>query len=206
MRLSGAITKIKNGRKVMAVPAGMHSLTDNVWLRVKSDTNASWLFIGVVGGRRRQIGIGGGRFVSKDEAREAAEKIRAEIRAGNDPVAVRIEAKPVPSFAKVLDSYLASGWKGSDGTELQWRQQLGKHCPKLLALPVDRIDTEAVVAELLPIWNRTLGVTQRMRIERCSITLVFRAIARATIRRAGMTISSTGFRPERAKGRPSSPG
>lgn len=167
MRLSGAITKMQNGQRMMAKPVGLYSLTDNVYLRIKSETAGSWLFIGVVNGKRREIGLGSARFVSKDEAREAGEKVRAQIRARQDPLTARAKALPAPTFAMMLDSYLAKeahSWKGT-GTEKQWRQQLSKHCAALMSMPVDQITTDTVLSVLKPIWKQSLGGTQRLRIE-----------------------------------------
>jgi integrase len=173
MELKGKITTIRNGRKVVVLKPGRYAAGYNVYLQVTSETAASWIFMAQMAGRRREIGLGSfigtGRAVTlnREQAQTEAEKIRTMLRAGQDPRAVRARKTAAPTLAAVLDLYMADkagAWKGS-GTEAQWRQQLGKHCPALLATPVDRIDTETVLAEIRPIWKRTLGNTQRLRLE-----------------------------------------
>jgi integrase len=173
MELKGKITVIRGGRKVVALKPGRYAAGRNVYLQVTSETAASWIFMHKHEGKRREYGLGsfigtGRAFtLDRDEAQAEAEKIRAILRAGQDPRAMRAKKAVAPTLAAMLDSYLAtkvSSWKGG-GTEKQWRQQLGRHCARLLQMPVDLIGIDAVKAALLPIWTKTLGDTQRMRIE-----------------------------------------
>ena len=149
MELSGKITTIRGGRKVVTLKPGKHSAGRNVYLHVTSETSASWIFMAKFGNKRPEIGLGsfigtGRAFtLTKDEAQTAAEPYRAALKAGQDPRLVKSRSLPAPTFAAMLDSYLAKeagSWKGK-GTEVQWRQQLGKHCAALLPVPVDQIDS-----------------------------------------------------------------
>lgn len=174
MRLNGRqITAYYQGRTTL--PNGKHSIADapGLYLRVSGPKAASWVVLATIAGTRMQITIGSftgaGRIVrySVADARAEADKIRVNIANDQHPLVHRVVVAPTaPVFAAVLDTFLAgraTQWKG-DGTEKQWRQQLGKHCADLLKTPVNRIDTSVVETTLLPIWSQTLGETQRFRI------------------------------------------
>lgn len=175
MRLHGrTINAFYQGKAT--IPDGRHSVVDapGLYLRVKGPKAASWAFLATLAtGERPEIAIGtflGVRSTvrySVPEARDEADKMRVMVKAGKDPRIARKAAKSAPTFKEMLDSYLATmsnSWKGGKN-EQQWRQQLSSYCAELMPIPVNRITTERLVEMLTPIWDRTIGNTQRLRIE-----------------------------------------
>ena len=62
-------------------------------LQVTPKSGKSWLLITTVGGKVREIGLGGYPTVSLKDARELAREMRDKIRRGIDPVEERKAAK-----------------------------------------------------------------------------------------------------------------
>ncbi len=88
-----------------------------------------------------------------------------EVRAGIDPIEDRKAAtKRAPTFAEVADELIRSNtpaWK-SPRSKDQWRQRLNDYA-KPLALPIDKIDTVAVLGVLRPIWHEKPETASRVR-------------------------------------------
>ncbi len=79
--------------KVKALTApGRYGDGAGLWLQVRDAQHRSWLLRYAVGGKARQMGLGPFPQVSLAEAREAAQRARANVRKGIDPIDARRQA------------------------------------------------------------------------------------------------------------------
>ncbi|CAA2105814.1 Prophage CP4-57 integrase [Methylobacterium bullatum] len=91
-----------------------------------------------------------------------------QLRRGLDPLVQReAEAKIVriPTFREAMDDFITrteGTWKNQKSAA-QWRASLNSHAATLMSRPVDRIDTNDVIAVLDPIWSRLPETAKRVR-------------------------------------------
>ena len=83
-----ALHKLSSAGAKAAGP-GKYSDGGGLWLFKRQDGGAQWILRVTVHGRRREMGLGPFPEVSIREARAEAERWRAEVRAGRDPIKVR---------------------------------------------------------------------------------------------------------------------
>ena len=148
---------------------GRHGDGGGLYLSISNDGRRRWVFLFTWNGKLREAGLGsaakGG--VSLKAARDKAAEGRALVKAGVDPIAEwnRPKAEAVPTFGRIADDYVAAH-KGSWRNEkhaAQWTMTLTTYCKAIRKLPVDRIDTEAVLSVLRPIWGRAPETASRLR-------------------------------------------
>lgn len=156
----GAATVMKPGR---------HSDGGGLYLNVTETGARSWVFMWKVAGRRREMGLGSGRDVPLARARELATECRVAVSAGRDPLQVRAEKRvaerKVPTFGECADEFVAtkqSEWR-NEKHRAQWAMTLTKYAAPLRRLPVDAIDTAAVLSVLKPIWQAKPETASRFR-------------------------------------------
>ncbi len=64
-------------------------------------------------------------------------------------------ARAVPTFGEMADEFIAAhspGWR-NEKHRAQWRMTLTHYAAPLRDLPVDQVDTAAVLEVLKPLWN-----------------------------------------------------
>lgn len=163
---------------------GKHSDGGGLWLHKRDDGGSQWFLRITVHGRRREIGLGSATDVSLKEARDAAERWRAMVRAGLDPIKERErqrrEAARNLHYLKdiALDAFESrkAEMKG-DGVAGRWLSPLEIYIlPKLGKVPVADIDQRISGTH----WRQS-GTTRRRRHGRRSIGLPY---ACATLRRS----------------------
>lgn len=168
--LRAMIKRAGKGPKLIAAGGviGLH-------LQVREKT-CSWILRYQVGftpegkPRRRDRGLGGYPDVSIAEARAIAQKLRAKIREGFDPVeehrASRAALSAVLTFdeaARRLIAAKSAEWKNSKHKE-QWTSTLATYVsPELGRMPVDKIELRHVVDVLEPIWKGKTETAGRVR-------------------------------------------
>jgi hypothetical protein len=86
-----------------------------LWFQVRDAQHRSWLFRYTADRKQRQMGLGPFPDVSLAEAREAAQRGRAAVRQGDDPIETRRKAKAAANdksramtFRQVADWYVAA--------------------------------------------------------------------------------------------------
>lgn len=143
-------------------------------LQVTDTTARSWILRATVGGRRRDIGLGGFPDVTLAGAREAARISREKIKAGIDPVAERQAARSAlasavasaMTFKQAAQKYIEvneAGWKNAKHAA-QWTSSLETYAfPSIGSLQVAHIDTSHVVGILESIWNSKTETASRVR-------------------------------------------
>jgi integrase len=120
---------------------------------------------------RREMGLGsaGKGEVSLAEAREMAVSARKLLNAGKDPLderlAIERAGRGVPTFGAFADEYLESHRTKFRNEKhiAQWEMTLSKYCQPIRSLPVNAIDTEAVLKVLQPIWKKIPETASRLR-------------------------------------------
>jgi integrase len=145
---------------------------NGLYLQITPSGAKSWLYRyrAPGSGRIREMGLGSAEAVTLAEARRAADDAKRLQREGQDPLEARRTSKvvrqQVPSFRDLAESVIAQkapGWKSAKHAA-QWRATLEAHAyPVLGTLPVDRIETEQVLAVLSPLWQRTPETASRLR-------------------------------------------
>jgi integrase len=126
----------------------------------------------VVAGKRTELGLGSVASLPLATARRLASEMREALAVGNDPKAVLApavdpisETLKIVTFGEFAESYISGveeGWK-SDVHRKQWRSSLRDHASALSTLPIDAVDTEAIVAALRPIWMTKAETAKRVR-------------------------------------------
>jgi integrase len=156
---------------------GFHAVggVDGLGLRINEGEGKSWILRTMVGGKRRDIGLGGFPDVTLAAAREAARSMKAAIRAGTDPLAERRKAKAelvlatakAMTFGEAVEAYLASG--KLDGLtnkkhRKQWESTVKTYAiPKLGNMPLNSIEPRHVQDALQPIWTSKNETASRLR-------------------------------------------
>jgi integrase len=90
---------------------------------------------------------------------------RAERQAAKVAATAAAKASKRPTFGQVADRYIAdheAKWS-NPVHRAQWRDTLRDLCAEIRELPVDEIDTAAVLSVLKPIWTRTPETASRLR-------------------------------------------
>lgn len=149
-----------------------------LWLHKRAEGGAQWVMRFHIHGRRREMGLGPFPQVTLKQAREAAEKARALVRTGLDPIKerdrARREAERSIHLLKdiALDAFESrkAELKG-DGKAGRWFSPLELHVlPRLGKMPVSEIDQKDIRDTLAPIWHDKAD-TARKAMNRLSICL-----------------------------------
>ncbi|WP_019564389.1 site-specific integrase [Agrobacterium sp. 10MFCol1.1] len=156
--------------------AGKYSDGGGLWLFKREDGGGQWVLRITVHGRRREMGLGAISEVSLKEAREEAERWRAVVRAGRDPIKERERSKRESAKRLHLlkdiaeDAYESrkAELKG-DGKAGRWYSPLELHIiPKLGKVPVAEVDQTMIRDTLSPIWH-SKAETARKALNRLAI-------------------------------------
>jgi integrase len=151
---------------------GKHSDGGGLYLRIDGEAGSirrRWMMRFVWRNRTREMGLGGYPLVSLADARKARDVAEQLVRAGQDPIAVRVEAERAnrakPTFGEIADALIeAKGpeWR-NEKHRAQWRMTLKVYAAPLRSRPVEEIDTAAVLSVLQPIWKTKPETASRLR-------------------------------------------
>lgn len=143
-------------------------------LQVTPTGSRSWILRAMVGGKRREIGLGAYPAVSLKEAHEKAQAKRDEIVAGVDPVLARKEAASRLRASQALEITFEDAakrfidaksyeWKNVKHGE-QWKNTLAEYAyPVLGKMMVRHVTREHVLEVLEPIWTTKTETASRLR-------------------------------------------
>jgi integrase len=154
-------------RLIKAAAAGRHADGLGLYLVVDPSGAARWVFLYRRRGenRKREMGLGSAHTVTLKRARERAADARGLLSEGQDPIEAKRAVVVIPSFGEVADDVLAN-------KEAEYRSQAAKnrakralevYCEPIRSTRVDRIDTEAVLGVLKPIWSDKPETAQKAR-------------------------------------------
>lgn len=159
-------------------------------LMVKPTGAKVWLARVTVGGKRRDMGLGGYPTVTLKEAREKAATARKQVTNGVDPIqeraraaiereekrsaAAQAEARNFRTVALACIEAEAPGWK-NQRTALVWQRSLEQWAfPTLGAVPVADIDRTLVRRTIDTVWT-TRPATGRKVLRRIGTVLRYAA-------------------------------
>jgi integrase len=148
---------------------GRHADGGGLYLSISSEGRRRWVFLFTWNGKLREAGLGSANKggLSLKAARDKAAEGRALVADGVDPIAhwSKPGASGVPTFGEMADSYIEAhkgSWR-NDKHAAQWTMTLTTYCEAIRKLPVDRVDTEAVLSVLKPHWSRASETASRLR-------------------------------------------
>ncbi len=175
-RLSSAFVK--------GAPHGKHSDGQGLWLIKRPDGGAQWMLRISLGGKRREMGLGGANDVSLKEVRELASEYRKLAKQGIDPINFRLaEKRALLKPGKSLTEVASAAYEAkkaelkNDGINARWFSPLQLHVlPKLGRLSVEVITQQDIAEALRPIWHQK-AATAKKAIGRLSIVLTYAAAA-----------------------------
>ncbi len=143
-------------------------------LQVLPTGGRTWVLRATIGGRRRDMGLGGFPDVPLAEAREAARRARELIRSGVDPIeqaktarlALKASAAKAMTFKAAAEAYIAAhevSWKNAKHRQ-QWSNTLERYVyPVLGGLSVADVEVAHIHKVLEPIWMEKTETASRIR-------------------------------------------
>ena len=168
--MTRTLNRLKS-KQVETLGPGRHADGGGLYLDRDASGRSRWVFMWTRDGKRREMGLGPAHKdgVSLAKAREAAALARDVLSKGGNPIEARDAAKrepvPVPTFGEVADELvksLGAQWR-NEKHRAQWGMTLKTYAKPLRGLSVDRIDTEAVVGVLKPLWQAKPETASRLR-------------------------------------------
>jgi hypothetical protein len=124
----------------------------------------TWILRASIGGKRRDMGLGGFPELKLKDARDAARDARDKIRRGIDPIEERRAARSALaantalglSFKEAAESYISAhepSWKNPKHRQ-QWKNTLKTYAyPNIGSLAVRDVQLPHVLQILEPIWT-----------------------------------------------------
>lgn len=134
----------------------------------------SWVLRVMVGGKRREMGLGGFPAVTLAMAHEKAREARELIRQGRDPIllareaqsALRAEQARALTFEQCAEAYIEAhevGWRNEKHTQ-QWRSTMKTYVyPVMGDMLVRDVALAHVLKVLEPIWRTKTETASRVR-------------------------------------------
>ena len=163
-----------NAAKVKALSEpGVHTDGNGLTLRIAPSGGKSWVQRATIGGKQRNIGLGGYPGVGLAEARQKTLDNLKAIREGHNPIADRQADREasatlaaIPSFQEVAETVIAMRrptWS-SDRHAKQWTESLTNHVyPVIGSKRVDAVTTADAMAVIMPIWTTLAETSTRVR-------------------------------------------
>ncbi len=143
-------------------------------LQVADSGARSWILRVLVGGKRRDMGLGGFPDVTLAGAREAARAARAKIKEGIDPIedakakrsALYAARAASMTFSEAAKAYIAvkeAEWKNAKHGD-QWRNTLETYAAPVIGnVFVRDVEQSHVMRVLEPIWMEKTETAKRLR-------------------------------------------
>lgn len=155
---------------------GLHAVggVAGLLLQVKDSGARTWILRVRVGGKRRDMGLGGFPTVTLAMARERAREARLAVDQGIDPVEQRINARKAAAassqsnitFEQAARQFVEAKrheWK-NEKHEAQWSSTLDQYAfPVIGRLHVRDIQLSHVLKILEPIWTQKTETASRLR-------------------------------------------
>ena len=133
----------------------------------------SWVLRTMIGGKRRELGLGPFPEVSLADARQAAREARGKIRTGIDPLAERRAARAAlaaaaarsMTFADAVERWMSAKMsKRPEKSQKAIRSAIVRYAgPEIGAMDVQDIGTQDVARVLSPIWAEKVDTAAKLR-------------------------------------------
>jgi hypothetical protein len=147
------INKLSARQVATITKPGRHADGGNLYLVVDATGARRWVFLFRWQGRLREMGLGSARDVTLARARELAAEARAALAEGQNPLGRRAAITTMPTFGAIADEVVASlssGWRNSKH-QAQWKMTLEVYAAPIREMPIDQVDTAAMLEVLKPI-------------------------------------------------------
>lgn len=165
-----------NAMKAKNLSEGKYADGQGLWLIKRSKHAGKWVLRLSIGGRRREMGLGGWPDVSIAEAREKASEARQRVRDGIDPVAARQKAA-IPVRRMSVKETIESCFEArqaelkDDGKAGRWKSPLNVHViPAIGKMAIEDVDQHEIKKVLEPIWHQKAD-SARKAMNRINLTL-----------------------------------
>ncbi|PHP64571.1 integrase [Zhengella mangrovi] len=165
-----------NPMKAKNLAAGKYADGQGLWLVKRSKGAGKWILRIVVGGKRREMGLGPWPDVAVAEARERASESRRKLRDGIDPIGEREAANRKTKRLTVAEA-ISSCFKArqaelkGDGKAGRWMSPLSTHViPNIGKMAVEDIDQHVLKQVLEPVWHDKPD-SARKAMNRINLTL-----------------------------------
>ena len=165
MRVRNRLT----ARSAATKKPGRYGDGGGLYLIVSPSGARKWVYRFTSAGRVTEMGLGSAVAVSLQQARDKAHEARKLRASGENPIVARRRAAlanaAVPTFGTVAAALIAakeSAWR-NEKHKIQWGTSLTGFCGPLLDLPVNEIDTAAILAVLKPLWQTKPETASRLR-------------------------------------------
>ncbi len=155
--------------------SGLHAVggVAGLCLQVLDSGARSWILRLTVGGKRREMGLGGFPDVPLADARRRAREEREKADQGVDPIAARKAASgalraqraKAITFKQAAEAYIKAHeptWRNAKHAE-QWSNTLASTYPKIGSLSVADIELAHVLSVLEPMWRTRTETATRLR-------------------------------------------
>ena len=173
---NGQMTKITNlNLPALLKTPGRYRVGDGMFLKVLDEHRAYFVYRYRVDGREHEASLGSARKITLAEANNRHLAMLKSVRVDKrDPLADKRAAKASasnasaaakPTFGECADHHIAAhaaSWRNPKN-EQQWRMTLTTYCAPIRSTPVDKVDTEAVLSVLKPLWMRAPETASRLR-------------------------------------------
>jgi integrase len=159
-----------------ALDRGKHADGQGLWLVKRDKVFGKWTLRLVLGGKRREMGLGRWPDVSIAEARDRAAAARKSLRDGSDPITDRRKAKRTIrklTLREAIDGCFEAkkAELKRDGDAGRWMSPLNVHViSKLGAVPIEDVDQHQLLDVLRPIWHDKSD-SARKALNRLNMTL-----------------------------------
>jgi integrase len=160
--------------------AGPGKLSDGggLWLYKREEGPGQWVLRYTLHSRRREMGLGSVQDIPLKDARAAADKWRAAVAKGLDPISERErEKRQAEKRLHLLEEVAKDAFESrkaelkNDGKSGRWFSPLEIHVlPKLGKRPVGDIDQIGIRDTLAPIWH-SKAETARKALNRLAICM-----------------------------------
>src|ERR1700722_18890926 len=148
-----------------------HADGRGLYLRVGSGMQRSWCYRFMLRSRAHEMGLGSAHDISLAEAREKVATLRKLKANGIDPLTSKRASAATArasamTFAECSEAYVkahSAGWRSAKHTE-QWMSSVKAYAlPMIGNLPVDAVDTAAVLRCIEPQWTTKTVTMGRVR-------------------------------------------
>ncbi len=152
---------------------GMHPVGNSLYLQIKPTGSRSWILRTLVGGKRKEIGLGGYPAISLSNARARAVLEKENIKKGEDPIVKKRKAakslksdQDKPTFAKCASQYIemqSPSWRNAKHTA-QWTYTMEQYVnPHIGTTRIDEVEESDILKVLEPIWLKIPETATRVR-------------------------------------------
>lgn len=174
----GDAKKTLTAKNFRALPVGVYVVGRGLRLKVTKESRR-WVFRYQIAGRTRDMGLGSAQTIGLKEAKETANKLRALLADGLDPIdylndleaqasASEAQERDALTFGEFLPSALnqietVKQWSNEKHAK-QWRATLETYAlPVLGSLSLESIGRAEVLEVLRPIWFTKTETASRLR-------------------------------------------